>query len=151
MISWSRRRSRGPRSPADFNGATGVVEIDGEAVGPTQPALTGFVYPFNLTGHPALAVPSGWAADGLPTSVQIIGPRHADGGVLRLGALLEQARPWADRKPKLAFGYGFQCQSLPIGAPMRAVPDRPESTQGLNRFRVRRPSGSAGEVDWMSG
>jgi aspartyl-tRNA(Asn)/glutamyl-tRNA(Gln) amidotransferase subunit A len=89
---------------ADFNGATGVVEIDGVAVGPTQPALTGFVYPFNLTGHPALAVPSGWAADGLPTSVQIIGPRHADSSVLRLGALLEQARPWADRKPKLAFG-----------------------------------------------
>ena len=86
----------------DFNGATGVVEIDGEAIGPTQPALTGFVYPFNLTGHPALAVPSGWAADGLPTSVQIIGPRHADSGVLRLGGLLEQARPWADRKPALA-------------------------------------------------
>ena len=87
---------------ADFNGATGIVEIDGEPVGPTQPALTGFVYPFNLTGHPSLAVPSGWAADGLPTSVQIIGPRHADSGVLRLGALLEQARPWADRKPELA-------------------------------------------------
>jgi aspartyl-tRNA(Asn)/glutamyl-tRNA(Gln) amidotransferase subunit A len=87
---------------ADFNGATSVVEIDGEAVGPAQPALTGFVYPFNLTGHPALAVPSGWAADGLPTSVQIIGPRHADSGVLRLGALLEQARPWAHRKPPIA-------------------------------------------------
>lgn len=85
--------------PADFNGATSIVEIDGEAVGPTQPALTGFVYPFNLTGHPALSVPSGWASDGLPISVQIIGPRHADSGVLRLGALLEQARPWADRKP----------------------------------------------------
>jgi aspartyl-tRNA(Asn)/glutamyl-tRNA(Gln) amidotransferase subunit A len=87
---------------ADFNGATSVVEIDGEAVGPTQPALTGFVYPFNLTGHPALAVPSGWAANGLPTSVQIIGPRHADSAVLRLGALLEQARPWAYRKPPIA-------------------------------------------------
>jgi aspartyl-tRNA(Asn)/glutamyl-tRNA(Gln) amidotransferase subunit A len=87
---------------ADFNGATGLVEIDGEAVGPTQPALTAFVYPFNLTGHPALAVPSGWAADGLPTSVQIIGPRHADSGVLRLGGLLEQTRPWADRRPALA-------------------------------------------------
>jgi aspartyl-tRNA(Asn)/glutamyl-tRNA(Gln) amidotransferase subunit A len=87
---------------ADFNGATSVVDIDGEAVGPPQPALTGFVYPFNLTGHPALAVPSGWAADGLPTSVQIIGPRHADSGVLRLGGLLEQARPWALRKPPTA-------------------------------------------------
>jgi Asp-tRNA(Asn)/Glu-tRNA(Gln) amidotransferase A subunit family amidase len=89
---------------ADFNGASGVVEIDGEPVGPTQPGLTGFVYPFNLTGHPALAVPSGFASDGLPTSVQIVGPRHADSGVLRLGGLLEQARPWADRRPSIAMG-----------------------------------------------
>ena len=87
---------------ADYNAATDVVEVDGVSVGPTQPGLTGFVYPFNLTGHPALAVPSGWAADGLPTSVQIVGPRHADSSVLRLGGLLEQARPWADRKPALA-------------------------------------------------
>ncbi len=87
---------------ADFDGAASIVEVDGEPVGPTQPAFTGFVYPFNLTGHPALAVPSGWGTDGLPTSVQIIGPRHGDSGVLRLGALLEQARPWADRKPALA-------------------------------------------------
>jgi len=87
---------------ATFNGASDVVEIDGVGVGPTQPGLTGFVYPFNLTGHPALAVPSGWAADGLPTSVQIVGPRHADSGVLRLGGLLEQARSWAHRRPALA-------------------------------------------------
>ncbi|WP_158814596.1 amidase [Methylocapsa sp. S129] len=87
---------------ADFNGASGVVEIDGEGIGPAQPHLTGFVYPFNLTGHPALSVPSGWAQDGLPTSVQIIGPRHSDGDILRLGALLEQARPWADRRPSIA-------------------------------------------------
>jgi aspartyl-tRNA(Asn)/glutamyl-tRNA(Gln) amidotransferase subunit A len=84
---------------ADFNGASGIVEIDGEAVGPVQPHLTGFVYPFNLTGHPALSIPSGWAGDGLPTSVQIIGPRHGDGDILRLGAILEQARPWAERTP----------------------------------------------------
>ena len=86
---------------ADFNGAGGVVEIDGEPVGPAQPHWTGFVYPFNLTGHPALTIPSGWARDGLPTGFQIIGPRHGDSDILRLGALLEQARPWADRRPSL--------------------------------------------------
>ena len=87
---------------ANYNAATDVVEVDGVSVGPTQPGLTGFVYPFNLTGHPALAVPSGWGADGMPTSVQIVGPRHSDSSVLRLGGLLEQARPWADHKPALA-------------------------------------------------
>ena len=84
---------------ADFNGASSIVEMDGEASGPDAAGFTGFVYPFNLTGHPALAVPSGWGNDGMPTSVQIVGPRHADGGVLRLGALLEQAArgPTGDR------------------------------------------------------
>lgn len=88
--------------PADFDGASSLVEIDGRIVGPTQPELTAFVYPFNLTGHPALSIPSGWAQDGLPTSVQIVGPRHSDGDILRLGALLEQARPWAARRPPIA-------------------------------------------------
>lgn len=87
---------------ANFDGAASTVVVGGEPIGPTQPAFTGFVYPFNLTGHPALSVPSGWGNDGLPTNVQIIGPRHGDSGVLRLGALLEQARPWANRKPALA-------------------------------------------------
>jgi aspartyl-tRNA(Asn)/glutamyl-tRNA(Gln) amidotransferase subunit A len=87
---------------ADFNGATGRVEIDGTEVGPAQPHWTGFMYPFNLTGHPALSIPSGFGRDGLPTGFQIVGPRHADGDVLRIGALLEEACPWADKRPPIA-------------------------------------------------
>jgi Asp-tRNA(Asn)/Glu-tRNA(Gln) amidotransferase A subunit family amidase len=89
---------------ADFNGAGGTVDIDGAAMGPAQPHWTGFVYPFNLTGHPALSVPSGWGRDGLPTGFQIIGKRNTDGDLLRLGSLIEQARPWADRRPALLDG-----------------------------------------------
>jgi aspartyl-tRNA(Asn)/glutamyl-tRNA(Gln) amidotransferase subunit A len=87
---------------ADFDGARGTIDIDGTDVGSAQPHWTGFVYPFNLTGHPALSVPSGFARDGLPTGVQIVGRRHADSDVLRIGALLEQARPWADKRPSIA-------------------------------------------------
>jgi Asp-tRNA(Asn)/Glu-tRNA(Gln) amidotransferase A subunit family amidase len=43
----------------------------------------------NVTGHPALAVPSGIDPDGMPTSVQIIGPRWADRRVLAAGAAIE--------------------------------------------------------------
>lgn len=85
--------------PAGFDGAADSVVVDGQAMGPVQPEWTGYVYPFNLTGHPALSVPSGFASDGLPTGLQIVGPRHGDAEVLRLGALIEQARPWADRWP----------------------------------------------------
>lgn len=84
---------------ADFDGVTGRIEIEGKEIGPAQPHWTGFMYPFNLTGHPALSIPSGWGEDGLPTGFQIVGPRHGDSDVLRIGALLEEARPWAHRQP----------------------------------------------------
>jgi Asp-tRNA(Asn)/Glu-tRNA(Gln) amidotransferase A subunit family amidase len=51
--------------------------------------------------HPALTLPSGFAADGLPTAVQIVGRWGADMDVLRLGALLEEARPWSGKRPPL--------------------------------------------------
>jgi len=60
-----------------------------------------FVYPFNQSGNPALSVPSGFGADGLPTGLQIVGRWWKDADVLRLGAILERVRPWADRRPSL--------------------------------------------------
>ena len=47
--------------------------------------------PLNLTGHPALAVPSGIDQDGLPTSVQIIGRHFDERTVLRAGFELERS------------------------------------------------------------
>jgi aspartyl-tRNA(Asn)/glutamyl-tRNA(Gln) amidotransferase subunit A len=87
---------------ADFNSASGSVEVDGAAVGRTQPGWSGYLYPFNLTGHPALTVPAGFGADGLPLAMQIVGQRHTDGDVLRLGALLEAKWGWARRWPPIA-------------------------------------------------
>ncbi len=53
---------------------------------------TPFTYPFNLTQQPALSVPCGLTAAGLPIGLQIVGPRHADAVVLRVGRAYEQAR-----------------------------------------------------------
>jgi len=75
------------------------VIIDGVKCGITRQGWTSYQYPFNLTGHPAMAVPSGFGADGLPTSVQIVGKWQAETDVLRLGALLERIRPWAELRP----------------------------------------------------
>jgi Asp-tRNA(Asn)/Glu-tRNA(Gln) amidotransferase A subunit family amidase len=47
--------------------------------------------PFNLVGQcPALSVPSGFTAAGLPTGLQIIGRRHRDLDTLRIGAQIER-------------------------------------------------------------
>ncbi|CAN5546883.1 amidase family protein [soil metagenome] len=81
--------------------ANDEVIIDGVKCGITRQGWTSYQYPFNLTGHPALAVPSGFGVDGLPTSVQIVGKWQAETDVLRLGALLERVRPWAQHRPSV--------------------------------------------------
>ncbi len=57
---------------------------------------------FNFVSQcPALSVPSGFAADGLPTALQIVGRRYDDLSVLRIGAALERVRPWAYKRPSI--------------------------------------------------
>jgi len=85
--------------PADFEALDGQVPVDGEDNGLTRQGMSPYCYPFNLTGHPALAVPSGFASDGLPTSVQFIGRFHTDLDLLALAGAVEEDRPWADRRP----------------------------------------------------
>ncbi len=85
--------------PVGHDAANDDIIIDGEPCGITRQGWTSPQYPFNLTGHPALAVPSGFGDDGLPTSMQIVGKWGAETDVLRLGALLEQTCPWAQHRP----------------------------------------------------
>ena len=54
---------------------------------------TPFTWPFNLTGQPALSVPCGFTADGLPVGLQIVGRRQADALVLRAGAAYQERFP----------------------------------------------------------
>lgn len=59
--------------------------------------LTG---PFNVTGHPALALPIGFAANGLPLSAQIVGRPFDEPTVLRIGAAYEAAAGVVARRPE---------------------------------------------------
>jgi aspartyl-tRNA(Asn)/glutamyl-tRNA(Gln) amidotransferase subunit A len=56
---------------------------------------------FNVSGNPALSVCSGFAANGMPQSLQIVGRLFEDATVLRAGHAYEKATPWRNRRPAL--------------------------------------------------
>jgi aspartyl-tRNA(Asn)/glutamyl-tRNA(Gln) amidotransferase subunit A len=58
-----------------------------------------FTAPFNLTGHPALAVPCGMSAAGMPIGLQLVGRAGGEGELLRLAGMYEQATPWHTMHP----------------------------------------------------
>ena len=68
---------------------------------PDWTSWTPYSYPFNLTQQPALTVPCGFTSAGLPVGLQIVGPRHADPLVLRVGQAYQSATDWHLRTPGL--------------------------------------------------
>jgi aspartyl-tRNA(Asn)/glutamyl-tRNA(Gln) amidotransferase subunit A len=75
------------------------IPIGGETAGSIRGAWYPYLWPFNLSGHPAVSLPCGWSSDGLPIGLQIIGPWYADRRVLALAEHLERERPCARSMP----------------------------------------------------
>jgi len=61
-----------------------------------------YCVPWNHLGNPAMSVPAGFAADGMPLAVQLIGRPSDEATLLSLAAQLESERPWADRRPPIS-------------------------------------------------
>jgi Asp-tRNA(Asn)/Glu-tRNA(Gln) amidotransferase A subunit family amidase len=55
----------------------------------------------NITGLPAISLPAGFCANGVPFGLQIMAPRFRDGLLLDLAEAWEESRPW----PRTAHGY----------------------------------------------
>jgi len=68
---------------------------------PDWTSWTPYTYPFNLTQQPALSVPCGFTSAGLPIGLQVVGPRHADAMVLRVGQAYQSATDWHLSTPAL--------------------------------------------------
>jgi Asp-tRNA(Asn)/Glu-tRNA(Gln) amidotransferase A subunit family amidase len=73
--------------PHPEHGRPGPETVAGEAVNPFLGWL--LTYHFNLTGQPAISIPCGFTADGLPVGLQIAGRPGADEDVLRAAAAFE--------------------------------------------------------------
>ncbi len=65
-------------------------------------SLITFTLPFNATGQPAISLPLGMSADGLPIGVQFVAPFGREDILIRLASQLETAAPWADRRPPVS-------------------------------------------------
>lgn len=83
--------------PAPLIGAE-VMQIDGEEVG-VRPAVVGHARPANFTGLPAISIPCGFTAAGLPIGLQIIGRAFDETTLLRIAYSYEREHKWNERHP----------------------------------------------------
>jgi aspartyl-tRNA(Asn)/glutamyl-tRNA(Gln) amidotransferase subunit A len=60
-----------------------------------------FTAPANLVGIPAIAVPSGFSREGLPLSLQIMGPHFGERALFRAADFFERETEYWKRKPRL--------------------------------------------------
>ena len=65
---------------------------------------TAWAAPWNAIGQPAASVPVGLDSHGLPLAVQLCARPADEVTILRLASQLEEARPWAGRRPPAAPG-----------------------------------------------
>lgn len=59
------------------------------------------VIPVSLVGVPCLNIPAGFSENGLPMGMQLFGPRHSEGKLLRIGQRWHEATAFLHRKPDL--------------------------------------------------
>jgi amidase len=84
-----------------------IGEFDSPADNPVHGLLRAaelvpFTPPFNVSGQPAISLPLHWNAQGLPIGVQLVAPYGREDVLLRVAAQLEEAAPWAQRRPPVS-------------------------------------------------
>ncbi len=87
----------------------------------------------SLSGHPAMSVPCGFDADGLPLNVQVMGPYFTEARVLRAAQVIEDGLSERGRRPTLRGG------DLPL-APAPPVDRAARDAELAGNLATRRPT-----------
>jgi aspartyl-tRNA(Asn)/glutamyl-tRNA(Gln) amidotransferase subunit A len=85
-----------PAPLADEYGSAFVVHGQ-----PLEGGSLRFTLPFNLTGQPALSIPCGFSAGGLPIGAQLVAAHFNEPTLLRLGHAFQRATDWHAHRPTL--------------------------------------------------
>jgi len=83
----------------------GVLSLSPESIAQYSKDVTEFgpyTALYNVTGQPSMSVPLHWSADGLPIGVMFSGRFGEDALLLRLAGQLENAKPWAGKRPPIS-------------------------------------------------
>jgi amidase len=88
-------------TPPPAIGFIDPTRIDPRELMKRQASTFGFTPPFNTTGQPSIALPLGTSGDGLPIGMMFTARYGEEATLFRLAAQLEQAMPWAERRPPL--------------------------------------------------
>jgi amidase len=93
--------------PAEL-GTMGNGADDPDPAMPIQRAIPYAVFTagFNATGQPAISLPLHWTESGLPIGVQLVGDMGREDLLIRVASQLEEARPWAERRPPVFAAAG---------------------------------------------
>jgi aspartyl-tRNA(Asn)/glutamyl-tRNA(Gln) amidotransferase subunit A len=79
----------------------GTLEIDGEKFAEVRANWFPWTMPFNLTGHPAVTLPCGFGAGGLPIGIQLVGRIRREADLLHAASLLEASQALLSHRPDL--------------------------------------------------
>ena len=91
----------GPASPVTAPEILAGRVLAGEQELSTVAALTQYTRPYNIAGNPAISLPCGFSAAGMPIGLQLAGRPFADATVLRAAYAYEQATDWHTRRPPI--------------------------------------------------
>lgn len=93
-----------PTMAVEPPGAGSVLKAAHDAAATGAPvlevfAMTAFTAGFNVTGQPAVSLPTHMSPAGVPVGVQLVGGPFGEALLLKVAAQLEQALPWEGRRP----------------------------------------------------
>lgn len=84
-----------------MNAPPKTLDAGGSIASEMYAEWAGYLYPFNLTGHPAMSIPCGFTANGLPVGLQIVGPWYGEQRMLDVARALEQRQGLLEKRPAI--------------------------------------------------